>query len=100
MADMSSKARELAQKMAPDDREGPVARNIERVTSRIPSDAFLWAAGGAIAGALTLHVMDRKEDAIFVGHWAPSLLLLGLYNKLVKVAGSDRHDGDSPRFAH
>jgi hypothetical protein len=28
--------------------------------------------------------------ASFVGLWVPSLLLLGLYNKIVKVAGSDR----------
>ena len=26
----------------------------------------------------------------FVGMWVPSLLLLGVYNKIVKVAGSDR----------
>jgi hypothetical protein len=34
--------------------------------------------------------MDRKHDALFVGQWAPTFLILGLYNKLVKVAGSDR----------
>ena len=69
--------------------EGPVARAIEQQTARIPSDAFLWAAGGAIAGSLTLRIMGRRNDALFVGQWAPVFLILGLYNKVVKLHGSD-----------
>jgi hypothetical protein len=30
--------------------------------------------------------------ALFVGHWAPTFLLLGIYNKLVKLLGSDRSE--------
>jgi hypothetical protein len=70
--------------------EGVVARNIEEYTAQVPSDMFLWAAGASIGGSLLLHCMGRKEDATFVGHWAPTFLILGLYNKIVKVAGSDR----------
>lgn len=70
--------------------EGPVARGIEHYTAQMPSDWFLWAAGASILGSLTLQCLGRKEDAQFVGHWAPTLLILGLYNKVVKVAGSDR----------
>jgi hypothetical protein len=33
--------------------------------------------------------MGRKHDAQFVGHWVPTNLILGLYNKLVKQHGSD-----------
>lgn len=40
--------------------------------------------------SLTLKLMGRNEDAVFVGQWAPAFLLLGLYNKLVKVAGHDQ----------
>jgi hypothetical protein len=29
---------------------------------------------------------------VFVGQWAPTLLILGLYNKLVKQHGSDFTD--------
>jgi len=72
-----------------DHTEGAVARTIEQQTARLPSDLFLWAAGASIAGSLLLHCSGRKEDAQFVGQWAPTLLILGLYNKLVKVAGSD-----------
>jgi hypothetical protein len=32
----------------------------------------------------------KKEASLFVGQWAPTFLILGLYNKLVKIAGSDR----------
>jgi hypothetical protein len=34
-------------------------------------------------------MMGKKEQSNFVGQWAPTLLILGLYNKIVKVAGSD-----------
>lgn len=70
--------------------EGAVARTIEHYTAQMPSDCFLWAAGGSIAASLTLRILGRKDDAQFVGQWAPTLLILGLYNKIVKVAGSDR----------
>jgi hypothetical protein len=69
--------------------EGPLARAIETQTAKLPSDIFLWAGAASIALSLTLHLAGRKEDATFVGHWAPTLLLLGVYNKLVKLHGSD-----------
>ena len=73
----------------PEHTEGPVARAIEQQTAKLPSDTFLWMAGGSIAASLTLKLMGRDKDALFVGQWAPTFLILGLYNKLVKVAGSD-----------
>ncbi len=71
--------------------EGPVARAIEEQTAKLPSDIFLWLAGASIAASVTLKILDRHHDALFVGQWAPTFLILGLYNKLVKVAGSDRY---------
>lgn len=73
----------------PEHREGRVAYEIEQQTAKLPSDTFLWAAGGSIAAALTLKMMGRHKDALFVGQWAPTFLILGLYNKIVKVMGSD-----------
>lgn len=73
-------------------REGPVARAIERQTARLPSDTFLWLAGGSILGSLALKAKGRDQDALFVGQWAPTFLLLGIYNKIVKVAGHGEHD--------
>lgn len=70
-------------------REGKVASTIERQTAKVPSDAFLWAAGASIATSLTLKLMKRDHEALFVGQWAPTFLLLGTYNKVVKLLGSD-----------
>lgn len=69
--------------------EGPIARTIEQQTAKLPSDLFLWAAVGSIAGSLTLMAMEKKHEALFVGQWAPTFLLLGIYNKMVKLQGSD-----------
>ncbi len=74
--------------------EGGLARPIEKYTAKLPSDTFLWAAVGSIAGSAILRMMGRKHDALFVGEWAPTFLILGLYNKLVKVAGHDREDNE------
>lgn len=70
--------------------EGIVARTIEQQTAKLPSDTFLWAAFASMGGSLLLRFMDRRDESLFVGQWAPTFLVLGLYNKVVKVAGSDR----------
>lgn len=69
--------------------EGKTATAIERQTARLPSEFFLIAAGGSIAASLTLKMMGREKDALFVGQWAPTFLLLGIYNKIVKIFGTD-----------
>jgi len=71
--------------------EGPVAKAIERQTSKVPSDIFLWTALGFL-GVSAFRNMRRREGGQFMAQIAPTLLLLGVYNKLVKIAGSDRFD--------
>jgi hypothetical protein len=73
----------------PEHREGPIARNIEQQTAKLPSDTFLWAAIGSMGVSAALQMMKKSGAANFVGHWAPTFLILGLYNKLVKLQGSD-----------
>ena len=73
----------------PEHREGPIARSIEQQTARIPSDAWLWAAVGSIGLSLALELSGKEKTANFVGHWAPTFLIFGLYNKMVKLQGSD-----------
>lgn len=72
--------------------EGPVAKMLEKETARIPSDVYLWAAVGTMALSLGLFLAKKKHAALFFGQWAPSLLTIGLYNKLVKVEGHDSED--------
>lgn len=69
--------------------EGRLTRMIEHQTSRAPSSAWLVAAGGSIAAAMALKIAGRTDDANFVGQWAPTFLMIGVYNKLVKVLGSE-----------
>src|SRR4051794_25236543 len=78
-------------------REGPVARKIEEQTAKLPSDLFLWAAGGAMIASLVgqlrhprrmsvLNAPSRSGQlGLFFGQWVPTLLLFGIYNKIVKV---------------
>ncbi len=77
-----------------DHSEGNVAKAIESQTSKLPSDLFLWAAVGAMGASATLKVLGRKHTALFVGQWAAPFLLLGIYNKLVKLEGHDAQDSN------
>ena len=73
----------------PEHTEGTVARSIEQETAKLPSDLFLWAAVGAMAGSAALQIAGRKQVSNFIGEWVPTLLIFGLYNKMVKLLGSE-----------
>jgi hypothetical protein len=72
-------------------REDRVTGMIESQTSKVPSTAYLGFAIGSIAASATLKILGKDEWALFVGQWAPTFLILGLYNKLVKQLGSDAY---------
>jgi len=55
----------------------------------LPSDTFLWAAIGSMGISAVLQVIGARQMSNFVGLWAPSFLMFGLYNKMVKLLGSD-----------
>jgi hypothetical protein len=79
--------------------EGPVAKAIDQQTAKMPSDWFLWAALSSIGVSLTLQASGRRHASMFVGQWAPTFLILGLYNKVVKQLGSDASDAVRARRA-
>ena len=70
--------------------EGRVAKTIEEQTAKLPSDTFLWMAVGSMAASASLQMMGNRQVSLFIGQWAPTFLILGVYNKLVKQLGSDR----------
>ena len=70
--------------------EGRVTRALENQAAKVPSDVWLFAAMGAMGVSLYLQMQCKKEDSHFIGQWAAPLMLIGVYNKLVKIAGSDR----------
>ena len=78
-----------------DHKEGPIARGIEQQTAKLPSDTFLWAAVGSIATSMVMMAIGQEKKANFIGHWAPTFLILGLYNKMVKLHGSDGNSAAS-----
>lgn len=67
-------------------KEDVITKKIETQTSKIPSDVFLFSAIGAIGISFALKCMNKKDDATFVGQWVAPILLLGIYNKLVKLS--------------
>lgn len=70
--------------------EGDLTKRVEQQTAKIPSLGYLGLAVGSMAASAALALFsNRKEYANFVGLWAPSFLLIGIYNKLVKLEGSD-----------
>jgi hypothetical protein len=68
-------------------REGSFTRLLEQQTAKIPSDVFLFSSLCAMAASLSLELLGRERDARFVGMWVGPLLIMGVYNKLVKTFG-------------
>jgi hypothetical protein len=80
---LSDQAQEIASEPP---HEGEMTRKIEQQTAKIPSIGFLGLAVGSMVASAALAFFARKKElANFVGLWAPSLLLIGVYNKLVKM---------------
>ena len=69
--------------------EGKTTKAIEHYTSQIPSGGWLSIAVGAMAASALLQLAGKRETSLFIGQWVPSILIMGLYNKLVKVEGSE-----------
>lgn len=67
--------------------EARFTRLIEQQTARVPSHWFLVAAVASMAGSLVLELAGRTRWSRFMGMWAPTLLITGVYNKLVKALG-------------
>lgn len=67
--------------------EAQFTRLIEQQTARVPSHWFLLASMAAMAASLGLELAGRTRWSQLVGMWAPTLLITGVYNKLVKALG-------------
>ena len=67
--------------------ESSLTRVLEQQTAKVPSDLFLAVALGAMAAALAFEFSGRLRASRFVGMWPAPLLVMGVYNKLVKLLG-------------
>ena len=75
---------------------------VENQTQKIPNLVFLGLAGASVLGSLILAVRrnEKTDLANFVGHWAPTFLMLGLYNKIVKLENELLEQSEHSRELH
>jgi hypothetical protein len=72
--------------------EDQFTQSVEEYTASIPSSAYLGIAVGAMALSFVCQVTGRGKWGNFIGQWVPTWLLIGVYNKLVKLEGHDQAD--------
>ena len=68
--------------------EHSFTRVIEQQTAKVPSHVFLTASLLSMVVSAVFEAQDKPRAARFVGAWAGPLLTMGVYNKLVKLLGS------------
>ncbi len=79
--------------------EGKLTRQIEEQTAKVPSVGYLSLAVGSMLLSAGFAFTRRRDIANFIGLWVPSLLLIGVYNKLVKLEGSDMYSRPDRKVA-
>jgi len=55
-----------------------------KMAEDLPAETFIAATGLTIALSLVLFATGRKQAAQFVGLWAPTIINLGLFLKLLR----------------
>jgi hypothetical protein len=76
----------------PEPYEDEFTKKLERYTAQIPSSALLALAIGAMGVSLIGQLGGRGKWGNFIAQWAPTIIAMGVYNKLVKLEGHDIHD--------
>jgi hypothetical protein len=70
--------------------EDRLTESLEESTAAIPSSAYLGVAVGAMALSLLCQATGRGKWGNFIAQWVPTWLIIGVYNKLVKLEGHDQ----------
>src|SRR5690348_7733519 len=98
---VQSTIREQVQRVAESlPEEGDLTRRIETQTAKLPSLGWMgFAVGSMVLSASLAFLSRRKEYANFVGLWAPTFLLIGIYNKLVKIEQGESSPSSLKRIA-
>lgn len=68
--------------------ENTLTRLVEQQAAKVPSAWFLLAAFASMGVSLTAELRGNARVSRFVGQWVSPLLVMGVYNKLVKTIGS------------
>ena len=72
--------------------EDQFTKTVENYTAAVPLSAYLAVAIGVMGLSLLCQATGRGKWGNFIAQWAPTWLILGLYNKLVKLEGHDHSD--------
>ena len=73
--------------LRPEHAESSLTRMLEQQAAKIASDVFLTAALVSMVASLACELTDRRRAGRFIGMWPGPLLVMGVYNKLVKLLG-------------
>lgn len=88
----ASRASESSYEAAPvlrtEHEESTLTRMVEHQAAKIPSDVFLVASLCTMAVSLAAELTNHQRFSRFVGMWPAPILLMGVYNKLVKLLGA------------
>lgn len=80
------RAKEMMKGEPKEPKEGKMTKRVEQMTAQVPSMAYLGLAASSMILSASIAAFTRKKNAAtFVGLWVPTLLLIGVYNKLVKL---------------
>jgi hypothetical protein len=77
--------------MEPRPTEDQLTKTIESYTAAVPSTGYLTLAIGAMGLSLACQVAGRGKWGNFIAQWVPTCLIIGVYNKLVKLEGHGRY---------
>lgn len=54
------------------------------VTDKVSEGVWYWASLASIIASMVLFFGRKRQESLFVGQWAPTFLLFGLFHKLLK----------------
>jgi hypothetical protein len=77
---------------SPQPTEDQFTKTIEEYTASIPSSAYLGVALAAMGASLLFQATGQGKWGNFIAQWVPTWLIIGLYNKMVKLEGHDKTD--------
>jgi hypothetical protein len=72
--------------------EDQFTKTIEDYTAALPSSTYLAVAIGAMVLSLMCQATGQGKWGNFIAQWVPTWLIIGVYNKLVKLEGHDQYD--------
>jgi hypothetical protein len=72
--------------------EDRFTKTVEEYTASLPSSAYLGVAVAAMGASLLFQMTGQGKWGNFIAQWVPTWLIIGLYNKVVKLEGHDQTD--------